>query len=177
MPSKKPKEPQTIHCEKKAIYPGSFDPLTNGHINIIKRGLMVFEEIVVAVARNTTKKNLFTPQEKVDMINDVFGKEPKVSAVTFEGLLVDYCRSENIKVILRGLRTVSDFEFEFQVAQANKQMAPEVDTLFMMTESAYSHISSTILKEIIQLGGSARGMVPATIERRMRKKLLGRAKR
>jgi len=176
MPSKKTKKPQAIHCEKKAIYPGSFDPLTNGHINIIRRGLMVFEEIVVAVARNTTKSTLFTPQEKVEMINEVFSKEPKVKAVSFDGLLVDYCRSRNIRVILRGLRTVSDFEFEFQVAQANKQMAPEIDTLFMMTESAYSYISSTILKEIIQLGGSAKGMVPATIERRMRMKLLGRAR-
>ena len=164
------KETET-ECRKVAIYPGSFDPLTNGHIDIIRRGLEIFDKIVVAVAHNTSKRTLFTPRERVQMIKEVFRGEPGVEVVTFEGLLVNYCRSKGIKVILRGLRTVSDFEFEFQVAHANKKMAPEIDTLFMMTGSEYSHISSTILKEIVLLGGSGKGMIPASIEKKMKKKM------
>ncbi len=156
---------------KVAIYPGSFDPLTNGHIDIIRRGLNAFNKIIVAVAHNTAKKTLFTSRERVAMIKESFRDEPNVEAVTFEGLLVNYCRVQGIKAILRGLRTVSDFEFEFQVAQANKKLEPSIETFFMMTDSSYSHISSTILKEIILLGGSGKGMIPADIERKMRKKM------
>jgi len=157
--------------DKVAIYPGSFDPLTNGHIDIIRRGLEVFDVIIVAVAHNTSKKTLFTSRERVAMIKEVFREEPRVRAVTFEGLLVNYCRSQGIKAILRGLRTVSDFEFEFQVAQANKRMEPSIETFFMMTDTSYSYISSSILKEIIMLGGPGKGMIPASIERKMRKKM------
>ena len=157
-------------CEKLAVYPGSFDPLTNGHINIIERGLQIFETIVVAVANNTTKHTVFTARERVDIIKEVFHNRPNVKVVTFEGLLVDYCRKHGYRIILRGLRTVSDFEFEFQIAHANRQMFNEVDTIFMMTESEYSHLSSTIIKEIISLGGEGRGMVPAPVERELKKK-------
>ena len=159
------------HCEKVAVYPGSFDPLTKGHINIVERGLEIFDKIVVAVANNTVKHTVFTARERVEIMKDVFKNRPNVSIDTFEGLLVDYCMRNGYTVILRGLRTVSDFEFEFQIAHANRQMYPKVETLFMMTESGYSHLSSTIIKEIISLGGSGKGMIPAPVERELRKKL------
>lgn len=164
------KEKNQKKCEKVAVYPGSFDPLTNGHINIIERGLDIFDTIVVAVANNTSKRTVFTAQERVEIIKEVFKDEPRVNVVTFEGLLVDFCRQHGYRVILRGLRTVSDFEFEFQIAHANRQMYNEVDTIFMMTESEYSHLSSTIIKEIISLGGEGKGMIPAPVERELKKK-------
>ena len=167
------KQVRDIFCSKLVIYPGSFDPLTDGHINIIRRGLAIFDKVVVSVAHNISKRTLFSVRERVEMIKEVFKNESKVEVDTFEGLLINYCRQRGIRVILRGLRTVSDFEFEFQMALANKQMEPDIETFFMMTESSYSHISSTILREIIQLGGSGKGMVPASVEKRMRKKLGG----
>jgi pantetheine-phosphate adenylyltransferase len=169
--AKSKKQVGEIFCSKLVVYPGSFDPLTDGHINIIRRGLQIFDKVVVAVAHNTSKRTLFSTQERVDMIKEIFRDEPKVEVDTFEGLLVNYCRSRGMRVILRGLRTVSDFEFEFQMALANKQMAPDIETFFMMTESSYSHISSTILREVIQLGGSGKGMIPLSVEKKMRKKL------
>lgn len=169
MPMKKAKGIK--ECHKVVIYPGSFDPLTFGHINIIERGLVIFDKVLVAVANNTSKRSWFEPEKRVELIKEYFKNEPAVEVLTFGGLLVDYCRKNGIKAILRGLRTVSDFEFEFQMAQANKQMAPGIDTLFMMTASNYSHISSTILKEIIQLGGSGKGMIPPEIEIQMKKNM------
>ena len=174
MPKRKPsiisKTEKNRPCEKVAVYPGSFDPLTYGHINIIERGLNFFETIIVAVANNTSKHTVFSAQERVDIIKEIHKNRPNVKAVTFEGLLVDYCRKNDHRVILRGLRTVSDFEFEFQIAHANRQMYKEVDTVFMMTESEYSHLSSTIIKEIISLGGDGKGMIPPPVERELKKK-------
>lgn len=166
--SKKKSTPKA--CKKIAVYPGSFDPPTNGHINIIERGLQMFENIIVAVAHNTSKRSVFTAQERVELINEIFKNEPRVKTDTFEGLLVNYCKRMDYHVILRGLRTVSDFEFEFQIAHANKAMAPDVETVFMMTASEYSYLSSTIIKEIIQLGGPGKGMIPKLVERALRKK-------
>lgn len=158
------------HCQKIAVYPGSFDPFTYGHINIIERGLEIFDTIVVAVAHNTSKRTVFTGQERVNLIKESFKDEPGVIVDTFEGLLVDYCKEHGYSVILRGLRTVSDFEFEFQIAHANRHMYNKLETLFMMTESGFSHLSSTIIKEIISLGGQGKGMIPPPVERELKKK-------
>jgi pantetheine-phosphate adenylyltransferase len=157
---------------KVAIYPGSFDPFTNGHINIIERSVKVFGSVIVAVAHNTSKKTTFTLEERVEIIGDVFRNRPEVKVDYFQGLLVDYARKAGTNVVLRGMRTVSDFEYELQMALSNKMLYPELETVFMVTESIYSHISSSLIKEIITLGGSAKEMVPTIVEQRLRKKLL-----
>ena len=155
---------------KLAIYPGSFDPFTNGHLNIVERGLKVVDRLIIAVAFNSEKNTLFTAEERVAMIHEVFTGHEKVTVESFTGLLVDYFRVKRADVILRGLRTVSDFEYEFQMAQANRTLAPSVETIFMMTEGAYSYFSSTLIKEIVMLGGSVSRMVPAPVEMRMKEK-------
>jgi len=153
-----------------ALYPGSFDPLTYGHINIVQRGLAVFDEVRVGVANNTTKSKVFTSEERGDIIRTHFKDEPRVSVDSFDGLLVHYVETHGIGVILKGVRTVSDFEFEFQMAQANRLMPPGVETVFMMTDAKYSHLSSSLIKEIIRLGGAGKDMVPPDIERMLRDK-------
>jgi pantetheine-phosphate adenylyltransferase len=155
-----------------AIYPGSFDPFTNGHINIIERGIKVFDNIIVAVAHNVSKKTTFTLKERVEIIQELFKGRPDVRVDYFEGLLVDYARKIGVNIVLRGMRTVSDFEYELQMALSNKTLYSELDTIFMVTEGTYSHISSSLIKEIITLGGSAKGMVPETVEKKLREKLL-----
>jgi len=156
---------------RRAIYPGSFDPLTFGHVNIINRGLEIFDHLVVAVARNISKDTTFSPQERVEIIQEVFQGESGIEVDSFDGLLVDYMAKQNIRTILRGLRTFSDFEYEFQMALGNKKLNKDVETLFMITEGEYSYISSSIIKEIVALGGSVRDMVPELVEERLRKKL------
>jgi pantetheine-phosphate adenylyltransferase len=154
-----------------AICPGSFDPPTEGHINIIERGLKLFDKIVVAVAVNSAKKTLLTTEERLELLKEIFKKEPRIEVKSFEKqLLVNYARSEKAVAILRGLRTIQDYEYEFQMALANKKIAPDIETVFMMTESEYSHISSTIIKEIVALGGPAKGMIPAAAEEKLREK-------
>ena len=155
-----------------AIYPGSFDPFTNGHINIIERGIKVFDNVIVAVAHNISKKTTFTLEERVEIIQELFKGRPDVKVDYFEGLLVDYARKIGVHTVLRGMRTVSDFEYELQMALSNKTLNSELDTIFMVTEGAYSHISSSLIKEIITLGGSAKGMVPELVEKKLREKLL-----
>jgi pantetheine-phosphate adenylyltransferase len=155
-----------------AIYPGSFDPFTNGHINIIERGIKVFDNIIVAVAHNISKKTTFTLEERVEIIQELFKDRHDVKVDYFEGLLVDYARKIKVNTVLRGMRTVSDFEYELQMALSNKTLYPQLDTIFMVTEGTYSHISSSLIKEIITLGGSAKGMVPELVEKRLREKLL-----
>lgn len=157
---------------KVAIYPGSFDPFTNGHINIIERGVRVFDKVIVAVADNSSKKTTFTIEERVEIIREVFHNRPEVGVDYFQGLLVEYARKMGTNVVLRGMRTVSDFEYELQMALSNKTLYPEIETIFMVTEGAYSHISSSLIKEIITLGGSAKGMIPEIVEKRLREKLL-----
>lgn len=156
--------------KKIAICPGSFDPPTNGHINIIERGLKIFDELIVAVAINSSKQGLFTPQERIDMMAEIFKDEPKVRLDHFEGLLVDYVLKQDTNMILRGIRNMTDYEYESQMALANKHMAPDIETIFMMTEGHYSHISSTIIKEIIRYGGSGDGMIHPVVEERLRLK-------
>jgi pantetheine-phosphate adenylyltransferase len=153
-----------------AIYPGSFDPLTNGHVDIIDRGARLFDTIVVAVLVNAEKSPLFTMQERVDMVQDVFRGRPNVQVDTFDGLLVDYVAGREAQVIVRGLRAVSDFESEFQMALMNRRLAPGIETVFMMPAEQYTYISSRLIKEVFALGGRVSGLVPATVEQRLREK-------
>jgi pantetheine-phosphate adenylyltransferase len=153
------------------IYPGSFDPITYGHVNIVDRALNIFDHIIVAVAINTSKSGTFTIEERVDMMQEVFKEMPDVEVDSFSGLLVDYVRSRKAQAILRGIRTVTDFDYEFQMALANKSLDPDVEQVFMMTEGKYLYHSSSIIKEIVSLGGSVGEMLPPVVEQRLRQKL------
>lgn len=156
---------------KIALCPGSFDPPTDGHINIIERGLRIFDKVIVAVAVNRSKKTIFTPEERVAMLRGLFKNQKNVTIDSFEGLLVNYCREKNISTILRGIRTVSDYEYELQMSLANRTLNPKIETIFMMTEGRYSHISSSILKEVISFGGSGKGMIHSLVEKKLKEKL------
>ena len=156
--------------KKIAIYPGSFDPITYGHLDIIERGLEVFDQIIIAVARNSEKKSLFTANERISLIEEVFADNPSVKVDTFDGLLVDYVVSKGARVILRGLRAVSDFEYEFQIAQMNHNLKREVETLFMMTSVPYGYLSSSIVKEVASLQGPVESLVPPVIRKALAEK-------
>lgn len=158
--------------DKYAIYPGSFDPFTFGHLNIIDRGVKIFDNLVVSVAHNVSKRTIFTLEERVDMLKELFESRLEIKVDYFEGLLVDYAKKLGTNIVLRGMRTVSDFESELQMALANKTLYNDLETVFMVTDSAYSHISSSLIKEIITLNGSAKEMVPPVVESKMREKLL-----
>lgn len=149
-----------------AIYPGSFDPLTNGHVSIIERGLRIFDKIVVAIAINIRKEPLFTIEERTEFIRREFGDE-RVEIDTFEGLLVDYAASRNVQVILRGLRAVSDFEYELQMANMNRKLDDSIDTVFMMTEESDFYVSSSLVKEVASFGGKVEGVVPEHVEQKL----------
>jgi len=153
-----------------AVYPGSFDPLTNGHIDIIERGARIFDVIVVAILVNAEKSPLFTMQERVDIVREVFRGRPHVEVDTFDGLLVDYVSRREAQVIVRGLRAVSDFEVEFQMALMNRRLDSSIETVFMMPAEQYSYISSRLIKEVFSLGGRVSGLVPETVERRLHEK-------
>lgn len=155
-----------------AICAGSFDPPTDGHLNIIGRGLNIFDKVIVAVAINTSKDPLFTPEERVSMLKQIFKDEKKVEVDAFEGLLVRYAKKRGVHTILRGLRTMGDYEYESQMALANKTLDPEVEILYMMTEGKYAHLSSSIIKEVITFGGSGCGMIHPIVAEKLRKKLL-----
>jgi pantetheine-phosphate adenylyltransferase len=157
-----------------AIYPGSFDPLTNGHVDIIQRGAKLFERIVIAVLINIEKAPLFTVPERVQIAKDVFRGWANVEVDTFDGLLVDYSRRRGARVIVKGLRAVSDFEFEMQMALMNHRLNPEVETVFMMPTEPYTYVSSRLVKEVVALGGSVHGLVPEIVEARLREKKLAR---
>lgn len=153
-----------------AVYPGSFDPITYGHLDIIERGLEVFDEIIIAVARNSEKKNLFTTGERIHLIEQALRGNPRARVDTFDGLLVDYVVSRGARVILRGLRAVSDFEYEFQIAQMNHKLKSEVETLFMMTSVPYGYLSSSIVKEVASLQGSVESLVPPIVKQALEEK-------
>jgi pantetheine-phosphate adenylyltransferase len=157
-----------------AIFPGSFDPLTMGHVDIIQRGSRFFEQIIVAVSENVHKSPLFTVRERVDIAREVFNGRTNVAVDTFDGLLVDYARSKHASVIVRGLRAVSDFEYEMQMALMNRRLNHEVETIFMMPAEPYTYVSSRLVKEVVALGGSVKGIVPDIVERRLREKKLAR---
>ena len=153
-----------------AVFPGSFDPLTNGHVDIILRSARLFERIVVAVLVNQDKKALFSPDERVSMIRDVFREYPNVEAESFDGLLVEYARRRRASAIIRGIRAVSDYEYEFQMALMNRHLEPMLETVFMMPAEQYTYLSSRLTKEVFSLGGSVSGLVPAIVEDWMKKK-------
>ncbi|WP_300386165.1 pantetheine-phosphate adenylyltransferase [Clostridium sp.] len=143
-----------------AIYPGSFDPITNGHLDIITRAAKIYEKLIVAVLINVDKKSLFSIEERVNLIKKVTRDIKNVEVISFEGLLVDFARMKNSKVILKGLRTVSDFEYEFQMALMNSKLDSNIETVFMMTSSAYSYVSSSAVKQVVKFGGNIEGLVP-----------------
>ena len=155
---------------RTAVYPGSFDPITNGHLDIIKRASRVYDKVVVGVLSNKSKTPLFTAEERVDMIKRVTHELDNVEVDTFEGLLVDFAKSKNATVIVKGLRTVADFEYEFQMALLNKALNPEYETMFMMTDTKYSYISSSMVKELAGFHGDLTGFVPCDIIETIKKK-------
>jgi pantetheine-phosphate adenylyltransferase len=157
-----------------AIYPGTFDPLTNGHVDIIQRGSRLFDRIVVGILHNIEKSPLFTVAERVEIARDVFSPYANVEVDTFDGLLVDYARRKGASVIVRGLRAISDFEYEMQMALMNRHLNPEVETVFMMPAEPYTYVSSRLVKEVVALGGSVTTLVPSLVEARLRDKRLAR---
>jgi pantetheine-phosphate adenylyltransferase len=157
-----------------AVYPGSFDPLTNGHVDIILRGARLFDRIVVAMLVNAEKSPLFTMSERVEIARAVFEDRPNVEIDTFDGLLVDYVERRRAHVIVRGLRAISDFEFEFQMALMNRRLNDRIETIFMMPAEQYTYISSRLIKEVFALGGRVHGLVPELVESRLRDKVIAR---
>ena len=153
-----------------AVYPGSFDPLTNGHVDIIKRGGHLFDRIVVAILVNLDKAPLFTTEERVAIAREVFQDQPNVEVDTFEELLVDYAKQREASVIVRGLRAISDFEYELQMALMNRRLNSEIETVFMMPAEPYTYVSSRLVKEVFALGGSISGLVPPVVETQLRAK-------
>lgn len=153
-----------------AIYPGSFDPLTNGHVDIITRGARLFDQIVVGLLSNPEKAPLFSVEEREGIIREVFADLGNVEVDVFHGLLVDYARRRRASVIVRGLRAISDFEYEMQMALMNRRLSPDIETVFMMPAETYTYVSSRLVKEIFSLGGDVSGLVPAVVESRLRQK-------
>jgi len=156
---------------KRVIYPGSFDPITNGHLDVIHRAATLFDEVVVAVASNEQKRSLFTADERVALIRDVSSGIPKVRIARFDGLLVEFAKAEKANAVVRGLRAVSDFEFEFQMALMNRKLEPEIETIFLTPAEKYTYLSSRIVKEIARLGGDVSAFVPVSVARALREKL------
>lgn len=155
-----------------AFYPGSFDPLTNGHINIIQRGLRVFDRVVVAMAQNIQKRPMFTLEERKSMVEQCFIDEPRVSVVMFEGLMVDAARRHGAVAVLRGLRGVADFETEFQMSTMNNVLAPNLETVFMMTEKSHFFVRSHLVREVASLGGDVAPLVPEPVLRALRERIV-----
>jgi len=150
-----------------AIYPGTFDPITHGHIDVVKRGTALFNKVTVLVARNTTKVPLFTADERMEMIQRIFRRDKQVEVDSFDGLLVDYARSKNATVIIRGLRAVSDFEYEFQMALTNRKLDGTIDTVFLMPDERYTYLNSAIVREVARVGGDVSDFVPPIVRRQL----------
>jgi len=155
----------------RAIYPGSFDPLTNGHLDLIERGSKIFHELVVAILRNSEKEPLFDVAERRDMLAEATARWPNVRIDTFSGLLVDYVVRQKAHAVLRGIRAISDYEYELQMALMNRKLNAQVETVFMMPAEAYSYLSSRLVKEVFRLGGSVHDLVPPEVEKRLYKKV------
>src|ERR1700722_10209128 len=159
----------------KAIYPGTFDPLTNGHLDLIARGAKIVDQLVVAILRNSDKGTpLFSVPERLEMITEAVAVFPNVSVDTFDGLLVDYARQQKAKAVLRGIRAISDYEYEFQMAMMNRKLDPELETLFMMPAEKYTYVSSRLIKGVFQLGGDVTALVPPLVVERLKAKVPNR---
>lgn len=152
-----------------AVYPGSFDPITNGHVDIIERGLRLFDKVVVAVLRNETKAPLYSAAERVQIIREVFGPRPGLEVDTFDGLLVEYAAARGAHVIVKGLRSIADYEYESQMALMNRRLQPGIETMFLMPAEPYAYTSSRLIKEVCRLGGDIHGLVPPLVEDRLRR--------
>lgn len=157
----------------KAIYPGSFDPLTNGHLDLIERGSKIFDVLVVAILKNAEKDPLFTERERVAMVKAQTQRLKNVQVATFDGLLVDFVKRQKAQAVLRGIRAISDYEYELQMALMNRKLAPGVETVFMMPAVSYSYLSSRLVKEVVRLGGSVKGLVPDAVEKELQKRVNG----
>ncbi|MEA3280376.1 MAG: pantetheine-phosphate adenylyltransferase [Thermodesulfobacteriota bacterium] len=156
--------------QRVAVYPGSFDPITNGHVDIVERGLKLFDKIIVAILHNSSKKFLFPVEERMEMIETSFKNIPNIEVDTFDGLLVDYAKKKNAHTILRGMRAVSDFEYEFQLALMNRRLSREIQTVFLMTGLRWIFTSSSIIKEAARYGGDIDGMVPPVVSKKLKEK-------
>lgn len=154
----------------RAIYPGSFDPLTNGHLDLIERGSKIFGELVVAILRNSEKNPLFTVEERLEMLRHETSRFGNVQVSTFDGLLVEFCRLQQAQAVLRGIRAISDYEYELQMALMNRRLEPGIETVFMMPAETYSYVSSRLVKEVFRLGGNVTGLIPQHVEERLRKR-------
>ncbi|MBL8736126.1 MAG: pantetheine-phosphate adenylyltransferase [Planctomycetes bacterium] len=154
-----------------ALYPGSFDPVTRGHLDLVERALPLFDRLTVAVAINSSKNTTFTAEERVAMLREVLPADPRVSVTTFRGLVVDFCRAQGIGAILRGVRTVSDFEYEYQMALTNRHLAPGIETVFVMPSVQFSYVSSSLIREVVRNGGDVGSFLPPPVERRLRERL------
>jgi pantetheine-phosphate adenylyltransferase len=160
---------------KRAIYPGSFDPVTNGHLDVIERGRKLFDEVIVAVAHNDEKQALFSLEERLHFLEQSIGKIDNVRIAKFEGLLVEFAMAQQASAVIRGLRAVSDFEFEFQMALMNRKLEGNVETIFLMPKEEYTYLSSRIIKEIARLGGDVSSFVPPVVGKALSKKFAGNA--
>ncbi len=156
-----------------AIYPGSFDPITNGHLDLIERSARLVDKLIISILRNENKQPLFSVQERMDMLRDVVGPYSNVEVDSFDGLLVDYAAARSATVILRGIRAISDYEYELQMALMNRRLRPQIETVFLMSGEAYSFISSRLVKEVFRLGGDISGLVPPPVEQRLKNRFLG----
>jgi pantetheine-phosphate adenylyltransferase len=161
---------------RTALFPGTFDPFTNGHLDLLRRAVRLFDRVVVAVAASPAKGTLFTLEERAEMIQAVVKNLRRVEVVTFDDLVVDCARRLGVVVMVRGLRAVSDFEFEFQMALMNRRLARAIEVAFLMPSQQYTYLNSTLVKEVARLGGSVRGLVPALVEKRLRERLAARAR-
>jgi pantetheine-phosphate adenylyltransferase len=158
----------------RAVYPGTFDPVTNGHLDVIERAAKIFDELIVAVTTNPAKTPWFTLEERVEMLRECCSHLPNVTVEAFDGLLVKFVRQKGAKVIIKGLRAVTDFDYEFQMAAINRKLAPEIETLFLMTSLPYAYLSSSAVKEVASLNGCLKDLVPDNVAERLRKKVAER---
>ena len=162
--------------DRVAVYPGSFDPITNGHLDLIQRGSRLFDRLIVSILRNERKEPLFTVEERMDMLREVVHVYPNVEVDSFDGLLVEHAAAHSATALVRGIRAISDYEYELQMALMNRRLRPDIETVFMMANEAYSFISSRLVKEVFSLGGNISGLVPPSVEARMRSRFKSRSR-
>ena len=162
-----------VLSQVKAIYPGTFDPMTNGHLDLIARSSKMFDQLVVAILKNDEKQPLFSVDERVEMLTEGVAKFGNVSVATYGGLMVDFAREQGVTAIVRGIRAISDYEYEFQMALMNRRLAPELETVFLMTSGEFSYVSSRLVKGVFRLGGSVEGLVPDSVITRMKRRVAG----